>query len=60
MKKYLTYPYQIWYTEATGQDKRLVKFLKVASSYSGGVSPTVAIKRVYFEPFWVALLLYIV
>ena len=46
----------MWYTEETGQDKRLVKFLKVHLSYSGGVSPTVAFKRAYFEPFWVALL----
>ena len=56
VKKYLTYPDQIWYTKATGQETRLVKFLKVALSYSGGVSLTVAIKRAYFEPFWVALL----
>ena len=48
VNKYLTYPYQIWYTQATGQEKRLVKFLKVALSYSGDVSPTVAIKRAYF------------
>ena len=56
VKKYLTYPYKIWHTEATGQDKTLVKSLKVALSYSGGVSPTVAISRAYFDPFWVALL----
>ena len=45
---YMTYPYQIWYTKATGQGKRLVKFLKVALSYSGGVTPTVAIKPAHF------------
>ena len=44
VKKCLTYPHQIWYAEATGQDKRL------ALSYSGGVSQTVAIKHGILVP----------